>query len=104
MPEQAVNYYTPANSYKSLKHHIYPCSTHPKNSPAFHTEMAQRYQQTTTRPGKNKDYAKNISGANKDRYMSQQENEINVEYIDEELGNFTEDNVEDDAEEEGIAM
>jgi len=102
MPEQAVNYYTSANSYKTLKHHTYPCST-PKNSPVLHTEIPHRYQQTT-KSSKNKDYVKNVSGVNKDRYKNQQEDENNVGYIDEELGNFTEDNLEDDVEEEGTAM
>lgn len=37
----------------------------------------------------------------KDRYKSQQEDETNAGYIDEESGNYTEDNLEDDAEEEG---
>jgi len=103
MPEQAANYYTSANSYKTLKHHTYPYSTS-KNSPALHTEVPHQYQQTTTRSGKNKDYAKNVSGVNKDRYKNQQEDKNNVGYIDEELGNFTEDNLEDDVEEEGMAM
>lgn len=104
MPEQPVSYYTSGNSYKTLKHHTYPCSTHPKNLSALHTEAPHRYQQTITRSGKIKDHTKNVSGVNKDRYKNQQENENNVEYIDEELGNVTEDNLEDDIEEEGIAI
>lgn len=52
--------------------------------------------------GKNKDYANNVAVVNKDRNKNRQEDDSNVEYIDEELGNFTEDNLEDDVEEEGM--
>lgn len=70
--------------------------------PSALTEAPQRYQQNTTKSGKNKDYANNVAVVNKDRYKNRQEDDSNVEYIDEELGNFTEDNLEDDAEEEGM--
>lgn len=65
-------------------------------------EIPQRYQQTATKSNRNKDYINNIAALNKDRYKDQQENEDDARYIDEEPGNFTEDNLEDDPEEEGI--
>ncbi|XP_011687714.1 PREDICTED: uncharacterized protein LOC105449941 isoform X2 [Wasmannia auropunctata] len=98
MPESTVSYYSSANSYKTLKHNAYP-STHPKHSSAFHTEVPQRYQQITTKSARNKDRTNNVAVINKDRYKTQQEDE-NTEYIDDELGNFTEDNLGEDAEEE----
>lgn len=101
MPESTVSYYSSANSYKTFKHNAYPHSTHPKHSSALHTEIPQRYQQITTKSGRNKDRTNNIAIINKDRYKTQQEDRNNTEYVDEELGNFTEDNLED-AEEEGI--
>ncbi|KMQ95144.1 hypothetical protein RF55_4657 [Lasius niger] len=97
--EPTVSYYSSANSYKTLKHNTYPRSMHLKYPSAL-TEAPQRYQQNTTKSGKNKDYANNVAVVNKDRYKNRQEDDSNVEYIDEELGNFTEDNLEDDAEEE----
>ncbi|XP_018313489.1 uncharacterized protein [Mycetomoellerius zeteki] len=99
MPE-SVNYYSSANSYKTLKHNAYPYSTHPKQSSALHAEVPQRYQQITTKSARNKDRIDNVDVINKDRYKTQQEDENNTEYIDDELGNFTEDNLEEDAEEE----
>ncbi|XP_011878703.1 PREDICTED: uncharacterized protein LOC105567990 isoform X2 [Vollenhovia emeryi] len=99
MPESTVNYYSSANSYKTFKHNAYPCSTHPKHSPVLHTEVPQRYQQITMKSNRNNDRTNNVM-VNKDRYKTQQEDENNTDYIDEELGNFTEDNLEDDAEEE----
>ncbi|KYM99073.1 PREDICTED: uncharacterized protein LOC108777028 isoform X2 [Cyphomyrmex costatus] len=100
MPESTVNYYSSANSYKTLKHNAYPYSTHPKQSSALHAEVPQRYQQITTKTARNKDRIDNVDVINKDRYKTQQEDENNTEYIDDELGNFTEDNLEEDAEEE----
>lgn len=97
MPESAMNYYSSANSYKTFKHNAYP-STHPKHSSALHTEVPHRYQQITTKSNKNNDHTNNVV-VNKDRYKTQQEDENNTDYIDEELGNFTEDNL--DVEEEG---
>jgi len=98
VPESTMNYYSSANSYRTFKHNAYPCSTHPKHSSVLHTEVPQRYQQVTK--SRNKDRTNNIAIINKDRYKTQREDE-NTEYVDEELGNFTEDNLED-AEEEGI--
>lgn len=98
MPEPTMSYYSSANSYKTFKHNAYPYSTHPKHSSALHTEVPQRYQQIATKSNRNNDRINNV---NKDRYKAQQEDENNIDYIDEELGNFTEDNLED-AEEEGI--
>ncbi|XP_018351099.1 PREDICTED: uncharacterized protein LOC108753735 isoform X1 [Trachymyrmex septentrionalis] len=95
MPE-SVKYYSSANSYKTLKHNAYPYSTHPKQSSTLHAEVPQRYQQTNS--ARNKDRIDN-DVINKDRYKTQQEDGNNTEYID-ELGNFTEDNLEEDAEEE----
>lgn len=69
--------------------------------PSTVTETPQRYQQNTTKSGR-KDYANNVAVVDKDRYKNRQEDESNVEYIDEEVGNFTEDNIEDDGEEEGM--
>ncbi|XP_071626646.1 uncharacterized protein [Temnothorax longispinosus] len=101
MPEPPMSYYSSANSYKTFKHNAYPCSTHPKHSSALHTEVPQRYQQITTKSSRNNDRTNNVV-VNKDRYKTQQEDENNTDYIDEELGNFTEDNLDEDAEEEGI--
>ncbi|XP_025073479.1 uncharacterized protein LOC105424740 isoform X2 [Pogonomyrmex barbatus] len=98
IPESTMSYYSSANSHKTFKHNAYPCSTHPKHSSVLHTEVPQRYQQIT-KSGRNKDRTNNVAVINKDRYKTQQEDENNAEYIDEELGNFTEDNLED-AEEE----
>ncbi|EZA55127.1 hypothetical protein X777_05305 [Ooceraea biroi] len=100
MPESTVSYYSSANSYKTSKHHSYPRSTHPKQTSALHMEAPQRYQQTTMKSNRNKDYISNIAVLNKDRHKDQQENENDARYIDEEPGNFTEDNLEDDPEEE----
>lgn len=71
--------------------------------PSTVTEASQRYQQNIIKSGRNKDYANNVV-VDKDRYKNRQEDENNVEYVDEELGNFTEDNIEDDVEEEGMKM
>lgn len=100
MPESTMSYYSTGNSYKTFKHNAYPCSTHPKHSSALHTEVPQRYQHITTKSSRNNDRINNV--VNKDRYKTQQEDENNTDYIDEELGNFTEDNLEEDAEEERI--
>ncbi|XP_029159087.1 LOW QUALITY PROTEIN: uncharacterized protein LOC114931271, partial [Nylanderia fulva] len=97
--EPTVSYYSSANSYKTLKRNSYPRSMHLKY-PSGLTEVPQLYQQNTTKSGKNKDYTNNVAVVNKDRYKNRQEDDSNVEYIDEELGNFTEDNLEDDVEEE----
>lgn len=70
--------------------------------PSAVTEAPQRYQQDTTKSGRHKDYANNVAVIDKDRYKNRQEDESNVEYIDEEVENFTEDNIEDDGEEEGM--
>lgn len=103
MPEPPMSYYSSANSYKTIpfKHQTYPRSTHPKQISPPHVEVPQRYQQINTKSNRNKDYIHNIAVLNKDRYKDQQENENNTRYIDEQSGNFTEDNLEDDAEEEG---
>ncbi|XP_025987309.1 uncharacterized protein LOC105194575 isoform X2 [Solenopsis invicta] len=100
MPESTVSYFSSENAYKTFKHNAYPCSTHPKHSTALHTEVPQRYQQITTKSSRNKDHTNNVGVINKDRYETQQEDENNTEYIDEELGDITEDNLEEDAEEE----
>ncbi|KAL0130100.1 hypothetical protein PUN28_002007 [Cardiocondyla obscurior] len=99
MPESAVNYYPPANSYKTFKHNAYPYSTHLKHCSILHTEVPQRYQQIITKSNRNNDRTNNVV-LNKDRYKAQQEEENNTDYIDEDLGNFTEDNLEEDVEEE----
>lgn len=101
MPDQStMSYYSTGNSYKTFKHNTYPYSTHPKHSSA-HTEVPQRYQHIATKSSRNNDRINNVV-VNKDRYKTQQEDENNTDYIDEELGNFTEDNLEEDAEEERI--
>lgn len=97
--EPTVSYYSSANSYKTLKQNTYPRSMHLKY-PSAVTEAPQRYQQDTTKSGRHKDYANNVTVIDKDRYKNRQEDESNVEYIDEEVENFTEDNIEDDGEEE----
>lgn len=99
--EPTANYYSPASAYKSMKYHSQSCSTYPKHSAALHTETPHRYQQTNAKPNKNKDYVNDAAVMKKDRYKNQQEDENNAEYIDDELGNYAEDNIEDDAEEEG---
>lgn len=43
--------------------------------------------------------SKDYSVTNKDRCKTEQEEDNNVGYTDEELGNFTEDNLENDVEE-----
>jgi len=98
MSEPTVSYYSSANSYKI---NTYPRSMHLKY-PSAVTEAPQRYQQNTMKSDRNKDYANNVAVVDKDRYKNRQEDESNVEYIDEELGNFTEDNIEDEVEEEGM--
>lgn len=99
--EPTASYYSSTNTYKFPKHHSYPCSTYPKRSSAVRTDTPHRYQSTNVKSGRNKDCASNVAAVNKDRYKSQQEDESNARCVDEELGNFTEDNLEDDAEEEG---
>ncbi|XP_012539397.2 uncharacterized protein LOC105838399 [Monomorium pharaonis] len=98
MPDSTVSYYSSANSYKPSKYNAYPCSTHPKDPSALYTEVPQRYQQITTKSNRNKDHINNVAVINKDRYKTQQEDENNIDYNDEELGNFTEDNLEEDTE------
>lgn len=100
MSESTMSYYNTANSYKTFKHNAYPCSTYPKH-PSVHMEVPLRYQQITTKSNRNTNRVNNVV-VNKDRYKTQQEDENNTDYIDEELGNFTEDNLEEDAEEERI--
>ncbi|XP_014484878.1 PREDICTED: uncharacterized protein LOC106749700 [Dinoponera quadriceps] len=99
MAEPTVNYYPIENSYKNVKHHNHPCSTYPKHSSALRTETSHRYQQTSAKSSRNKDYANNAAVMKKDRFKNQ-EDENNAVYVDDELGNYTEDNLEDDAEEE----
>lgn len=101
MAEPAANYYSSTNSYKNAKHHSHSCPTYPKHSTALHTETSHRYQQVNAKSSRNKDYANNSAGIKKDRYKNQQEDENNAGYVDEESGNYTEENLEDDAEEEG---
>ncbi|XP_032672375.1 uncharacterized protein LOC116844651 [Odontomachus brunneus] len=100
MAEPAVNYYSSANSYKNVKHHSHPCSTYPKHSSAVHTETPHRYQQTKKNPSRNKDYVNDAAVIKKDRYKNQQEGENDTEYIEDVSGNYTEDNLVEDADDE----
>ncbi|XP_020290721.1 uncharacterized protein LOC109858148 isoform X2 [Pseudomyrmex gracilis] len=94
MTEPTASYYSSTNSYKTPKsHHLYPI--HPKYLSALHTKTLQQYQEATMKTGRSKDY----SVTNKDRCKTEQEEDNNVGYTDEELGNFTEDNLENDVEE-----
>jgi hypothetical protein len=101
MPEPAMNYYSSANPYKTFKHHTYPHSAHPKKSSTLDMEVPQRYQQSIAKSNKNKDYINNAALLTKDRYKDQQINQNDARYIDEESGNYTEENL-DDPEEEGM--
>lgn len=95
MTEPSASYYSAAHSYKTpAKHRLYP--TRPKHSAPHHTETPQRYQEAAAKSSRNRDYVSSV--ANKDRCKTEQEEENNVGYTDEELGNFTEDNLENDVE------
>lgn len=101
MAEPAVNYYSSANSYKNVKHHSHPCPTYPKHSSALRTETPHRYQQLNAKSSRNKDYANDAAVAKKDRYKNQQEGENDTEYIDDVSENYAEDNLVEDADDEG---
>jgi len=94
-----MNYYSSASPYKTFKHHAYPHSAHPKQSSALDMELPQRYQQSA-KSNRNKDYINNVALLSKDRYK-EQVNQNDARYIDDESGNYTEDNL-DDPEEEGM--
>lgn len=98
MAEPTVSHYSSTNSYRTTKRHTCPWPAHPKQSSIPYAETPHRYQQATRK----KDYSNKAAVVNKDRYKNERMNENNMRYVDEELENFTEDNLEDDAEEEGI--
>ncbi|KAI4490008.1 hypothetical protein M0804_004190 [Polistes exclamans] len=99
--EQITNYYPSMNSYKQTKRNNYESPMHTKYTTFQNIEPHRWTTHNHTRTPRNKLYAtnNNVAIVRKSIYKKNdlEDDDENVRYADEELGNFTEDNAEEDA-------
>ncbi|KAI4495407.1 hypothetical protein M0802_008797 [Mischocyttarus mexicanus] len=103
--EPITSYYSSMNSYKQNKHHNYESPTHTKYTTSQNLEPHRWISHNHTRTPRNKLYTanNNVAIVRKPNYNKNElEDDENVRYADEELGNFTEDNFEEDAIDEEV--
>ncbi|XP_035733828.1 uncharacterized protein LOC118446824 isoform X2 [Vespa mandarinia] len=101
--EPVSNYYFTMNSYKQPKHHNCESPTHTKYTTCQNTEPHRWTSHNQTKIPRNKFYTtnNNIAIVRRSNYNKNElEDDEKVRYVDEEMGNFTEDNIEEDAIEE----
>lgn len=104
--EPETNYYSTMNPYKQAKHHNCGSPTHTKYTTCQNTEPHRWTSHNQTKTPRSKIYTTNNSIAivRRSNYNKNElEDDEKVRYADEEMGNFTEDNVEEDAIEEGTS-
>lgn len=95
------------NSYKQTKHHNCGSPTHTKYTTCQNTEPQRWTSHNQAKTPRNKFYNtnNNIAIVRRSTYNKNElEDDEKVRYADEELGNFTEDNPEEDAIEEGTTL
>ncbi|XP_043665212.1 uncharacterized protein LOC122627782 [Vespula pensylvanica] len=101
--EPVTNYHSTMNSYKQTKHHNCGSPTHTKYTTCQNTEPQRWTSHNQAKTPRNKFYNtnNNIAIVRRSTYNKNElEDDEKVRYADEELGNFTEDNPEEDAIEE----
>ncbi|KAK2586218.1 hypothetical protein KPH14_001476 [Odynerus spinipes] len=101
--EPPPNYHIPINAYKQQKHHSCASPTHAKYATMPSAEPHRWAAHSQTRAPRNKIYTtnnNNVAVVRKPIYKNELEDEENLRYADEELGNFTEDNAEEEVVEE----
>ncbi|KZC08065.1 hypothetical protein WN55_09128 [Dufourea novaeangliae] len=99
--EAPVSYYSSSTSYKPTKGHVCSNPTYPRCVSPHAGEVSQhRSLQGHSKLGRDKHYTPNVSTKSKPRYDDELGNTEKFKYINEELGNFTDDNADEEVEDE----
>lgn len=100
-PEAMASYYSSSTTYKPTKSYACPGPTYSKYTSSQNPDTSYYGRQSYSKLGKEKHYPPNFAIVRKNRYGEDIGDNEKLKYIKEELENFTEDNTEADADEEG---